>query len=71
MLIGMNITEELKKHIAEAAARLQSEKVDSTPVNDSGLILVVKNSPSHKIREGRTQYLGEFKNGGEFLLFAG
>lgn len=70
MLIGMNITEELKRQIAEAAARLQSERIDSTPVNDSGLILVVKDSLAHRTREKTTQYLGEFKNGGEFLLFA-
>lgn len=66
----MNITEELKKQIADAALRLQSEGTDATPVNDTGLMLVVKNSPAHTNRIGNTQYLGDFKNGGEFLLFA-
>lgn len=70
MVISMRTTEELKRQIAEAALRLQSEGAASTQVNEGGLTLVVKGSKAHLERKGKSQYLGDFRNGGEYLLFA-
>ncbi|MEK7575127.1 MAG: hypothetical protein AAB511_02765 [Patescibacteria group bacterium] len=66
----MNITEELQQQIEAAAARIHAQGTDQGTVGNTGMVLVVKDSPAHQGRIGKVQYLSDFKNGGDFVLFA-